>query len=120
MSQEAEELYERLKKVNEPKGYYFNKNSPDLTMRLIEGLLFNKQRYGYMSCPCRLASGIREYDRDIICPCDYREADVKEYGSCYCNLYVSKEWNEGTIPHETVPERRPPEKSMLAWPGGDA
>jgi ferredoxin-thioredoxin reductase catalytic subunit len=35
---------------------------------------------------------------------------VKEYGSCYCNLYVSREWNEGTISHEYVPERRPAEK----------
>ena len=42
--------------------------------------------------------------------CDYREPDVAEYGSCYCNLYVSKEWLEGKIPHEYVPERRPPEK----------
>ncbi len=52
----ADELYERLKKVNEPKGYYFNKNR-ELTMGLLEGLLTNKERYGYMCCPCRLASG---------------------------------------------------------------
>ena len=39
--------------------------------------------------------------------------DIEEFGSCYCNLYVSKEWNEGEIPHEYVPERRPPEKIGL-------
>ncbi len=71
-----------------------------------------------MNCPCRLASGDREADRDIICPCDYREPDVKEYGSCYCNLYVSKEWNEGTVPNVPVPERRPIEKVISVWPGG--
>ena len=70
----------------------------------------NKERYGYMVCPCRLASGDREGDKDIICPCVYREPDVEEYGSCYCNLYVSQEWNQGKIPHAYVPERRPPEK----------
>ena len=43
-------------------------------MRLLEGLLTNKERYGYMCCPCRLAASDREADRDIICPCDYREA----------------------------------------------
>jgi ferredoxin-thioredoxin reductase catalytic chain len=32
---------------------------------------------------------------------------VKEYGSCYCNLYVSRQWNEDKIPHKYVPERRP-------------
>ncbi len=108
----ADELYERLKKVNEAKGYYFNKNR-ELTMALLEGLLTNKERYGYMCCPCRLALRDREADRDIICPCDYREPDVKEYGSCYCNLYVSKEWNEGTVANVPVPERRPVERILL-------
>ena len=115
----AEELYERLKKVNEARGYYFNKNR-EMALSLLEGLLTNKDRYGYMNCPCRLASGDREADRDIICPCDYREADVKEYGSCFCNLYVSKEWNEGTVPNVPVPERRPIEKILSRWPGLDA
>jgi ferredoxin-thioredoxin reductase catalytic subunit len=63
-----------------------------------------------MVCPCRLASGDKERDRDIICPCAYRAEDVAEYGSCYCNLYVSKEWLEGDIPKQYVPERRPVEK----------
>ncbi len=108
----AQELYEILKKAQEPKGYYFS-NDREKVFELLEGLLTNKERYGYMVCPCRLASGTREKDRDIICPCEYRAADVKEYGSCYCNLYVSKEWNEGKIPHEFVPERRPPEKMFL-------
>ena len=115
----AEELYERLKKVNEAKGYYFNKNR-EMALSLLEGLLTNKDRYGYMNCPCRLASGDREADRDVICPCDYREPDVKEYGSCFCNLYVSKEWNEGTVPNVPVPERRPIEKILSRWPGSDA
>ena len=102
-------LYEMLKKVQEAKGYYFNKDK-ERVFDLLEALLFNKERYGYMSCPCRLASGDREQDRDIICPCIYRGPDVEEYGSCYCNLYVSKQWNEGLVPHSFVPERRPPEK----------
>jgi ferredoxin-thioredoxin reductase catalytic subunit len=102
-----EELYEKLKPIQEAKGYFFNKDK-NMVMQLLEGLIINKERYGYMSCPCRLASGDREKDKDIICPCVYREPDVKEYGSCYCGLYVSKEWNDGLIPHVYVPERRPP------------
>ncbi len=105
----VQELYEMLKKSQEPKGYYFNKDK-EVVFELLEGLLYNRQRYGYMACPCRLAVGDRKKDKDIICPCEYREDDVKEFGSCYCNLYVSKEWNEGKIPHEFVPERRPPKK----------
>jgi len=106
------QLYENLRKIQEPKGYFFNKDM-EMTMPLMESLLINKERYGYMVCPCRLASGEFEQDRDIVCPCVYREPDVKEYGACYCGLYVSKEWNEGKIPHETVPERRPPEKVAI-------
>jgi ferredoxin-thioredoxin reductase catalytic subunit len=104
-----QELYERMQKVQEPKGYYFNQDK-ERTFELLEALLLNKERYGYMGCPCRLLSGDREADRDIICPCVYSVPDIEEYGSCYCNLYVSRDWNEGRIAREYVPERRPPGK----------
>jgi ferredoxin-thioredoxin reductase catalytic chain len=106
---DAKSLYEMLRKVQEPKGYYFS-DDRERVMDLMEALLVNKERYGYMACPCRLAAGDKDHDRDIICPCVYREPDVAEYGSCYCNLYVSKAWNEGEIERQYVPERRPPEK----------
>jgi ferredoxin-thioredoxin reductase catalytic chain len=106
---EVEKLYEMLRKAQEPKGYYFNKDK-DKVFELLEGLLINKERYGYMCCPCRLAANDREHDKDIICPCVYRAPDVADYGSCYCNLYVSTAWNNGEIPNVYVPERRPPEK----------
>jgi ferredoxin-thioredoxin reductase catalytic chain len=107
----VEQLYEMLKKAQEAKGYHFNKDKKKV-FDLLEGLLVNKERYGYMCCPCRLASGDREWDKDIICPCVYRVPDVEEYGSCYCNLYVSTEWNEGKVPEQYVPERRPLEKVL--------
>jgi ferredoxin-thioredoxin reductase catalytic subunit len=106
---DAATLFEKLKKVQEPKGYYFNLEK-EKVMGLLEALLTNKDRYGYMACPCRLASGDREKDKDIICACDYRKPDVAEFGSCYCALYVSADWNAGQIKKEYVPERRPPEK----------
>lgn len=104
----VDDLFDGLRKVQEAKGYFFNRDR-ERTFELLRGLLTNKDRYGYTSCPCRLAAGQRELDRDIICPCVYREADVSEFGSCYCQLYVSREWNEGGIPHVIVPERRPPQ-----------
>ena len=107
----VEQLYELLKNAQEKRGYYFNKDKKKV-FELLEGLLINKDRYGYMCCPCRLAADDREWDKDIICPCVYREPDVKEYGSCYCNLYVSTEWNEEKIPNQYVPERRPVEKTL--------
>jgi ferredoxin-thioredoxin reductase catalytic chain len=112
MREEVVKLYETLRKLHEPKGYYFNVDK-ERTFDLLEGLIINKKRYGYMCCPCRLASGDRDRDKDIICPCIYRVPDVEEYGSCYCNLYVSEEWNEGKIAHAYVPERRPAEKFQI-------
>ena len=105
---EVDNLFDNLQKINEPKGYFFNMDK-EKTFELLRSLLINKDRYGYTACPCRLASGSRERDRDIICPCEYREIDVAEYGSCYCSLYVSEDWNTGRITRHSVPERRPPE-----------
>ena len=109
---EIEEFYNRLKKLQEKKGYFFSRDK-DKVFEILEALQVNKERYGYMACPCRLATGDREKDNDIICPCEYREPDVEEYGSCYCNLYVSEAWNADKMPHEYVPERRPPEKNLF-------
>jgi ferredoxin-thioredoxin reductase catalytic chain len=109
---EVETLYEMLRKTQEAKGYFFNKDR-ERVFELLEALIINKKRYGYMACPCRLASGNKENDKDIICPCVYRVPDVEEYGSCYCNLYASEEWNQNKISHEHVPERRPPEKILF-------
>ena len=106
---EIEKLYDLLKKAQEPKGYYFNKDRERVN-DLLSSLLLNKERYGYMACPCRLASGNRQSDADILCPCVYRAPDVQEFGSCYCNLYVTRDWNEGKIPQAYVPERRPASK----------
>jgi len=95
-------------------GYYLNPD-PQFLQDLLEGLKKNEERYGYPSCPCRLASGKFEYDRDIVCPCDYRDPDVQEYGACYCALYVRKDLYEGKTPILPVPERRPQEKQARAY-----
>lgn len=105
---EVDDLFDMLKKSNEPKGFYLNGNK-EKTYELLRSLLINKKRYGYMACPCRLASGTRDKDRDIICPCVYRKPDIIEYGSCFCSLYVSADWYTGKIERREVPERRPAE-----------
>ena len=95
-------------------GYHLTPD-PDLLQGFLEGLKVNEDRYGYPSCPCRLASGNLEVDRDIICPCDYRDPDVSEFGACYCRLYVNKDVYEGKIELPTVPERRPIEKQSRTY-----
>ncbi len=97
--------YEKLKKESEESGYFLNPDE-EFTKNLIEGLLINQERYGYFACPCRLATGDKNKDLDIICPCDYRDEDINEYGNCYCGLYVSYEVYSGQKPVISIPERR--------------
>ncbi len=104
-----EKLFAMLGPAQAKKGYFFNMDQK-MVMDLLAALLETKANYGYMVCPCRLPSGDRELDKDITCPCVYREEDVREFGACFCGLYVSSDWNEGRIEHQVVPERRPLEK----------
>jgi len=83
-----EALYEILSKYAESQGIRLNRDRP-FVMDIMQGLLTNEARYGYRSCPCRLAWGVREKDVDVICPCVYRE-------------------------QKQVPERRPKEKRRMS------
>lgn len=105
--EDIDALYQRLDREAEAAGYHLN---PDVefTKDLVRGLLVNEGRYGYQACPCRLASGDKEKDLDIICPCDYRDPDLLDWGACYCALYVSEEVLEREKDLQPVPERRPP------------
>ncbi|MFW6305703.1 MAG: ferredoxin-thioredoxin reductase catalytic domain-containing protein, partial [Candidatus Saliniplasma sp.] len=100
------EMLEYVKKDADENGYYVCPDE-DLLEDLISGLVENKKRYGYASCPCRQASGVKQYDVDIICPCEYRDADVNEYGMCYCGLFVSEEVRDDPSKLGPIPERRP-------------
>ena len=52
--EQVDTVYKRLKQEVEKSGYHLN---PDVefTKDLVRGLLTNEERYGYWSCPCRLA-----------------------------------------------------------------
>jgi ferredoxin-thioredoxin reductase catalytic subunit len=101
-----EALYKQLNDEAEAAGYHLN---PDIefTKDLIKALLANENRYGYRICPCRRAAGKKDEDLDIICPCDYRDPDLNDYGCCYCALYVSEKIKKGEQKSMPIPERRP-------------
>jgi ferredoxin-thioredoxin reductase catalytic chain len=102
----VQSYYEKLDKDAQSGGYHLN---PDVefTKALVEGLMVNENRYGYPSCPCRLSTGVKAEDLDIICPCDYRDPDVVEYNTCFCGLYVSRDAADGKVKIHSIPERRP-------------
>lgn len=73
---------------------------------LINGLAENYNRYGYYLCPCREGWAEREKDKDIICPCIYADPDIKQYGHCFCGLYLSREHCKNRKEVQSIPERR--------------
>ena len=103
------QYHEVLKKFAAGQGLLFNPDE-EIVLPLVSGLLTNKNRYGYPSCPCRLACEDLESDRDIICPCVYAEQDIRDFGKCYCGLYVSRDYLDKKIDDVRVPERRPADK----------
>ncbi len=104
---DVDRLTAQLDKDAEAGGYHLNPDA-DTTRALVDGLIVNEGRYGYRSCPCRLASGDAADDLDIVCPCDYRDPDLEEHGACYCGLYVSQDVKDGKREIGSIPERRPP------------
>lgn len=97
--------YDDFKEEIEKAGYYANPDVEFVEM-LLENINTNNERYGYPACPCRLASGEREKDLDLICPCDYRDADLNDYGFCFCALYVSKDVIDNNKKIHSIPDRR--------------
>lgn len=97
-------------------GYTLNPDKEFLEM-LFKGLFKNQKRYGYPSCPCRLAEGDLRDDIDIICPCIYRDPDLFEFGRCYCALYVNEDYISGNKGVGPIPERRPQKRADITKVG---
>ena len=74
---------------------------------LIDGLLSNYNQHNYFLCPCRDSWEDKDKDKDVICPCYYAGEDIKEYGHCYCGLYLSEKFLKSGKEVEGIEERRP-------------
>jgi ferredoxin-thioredoxin reductase catalytic subunit len=98
--------FEVLKRDANAGGYLLNPDT-GFVNSLVQGLITNQRRYGYPACPCRLASGRKDDDLDICCPCNYRDPDLDDFGACYCALYVTSAILSGQQKLTPIPERRP-------------
>lgn len=102
MPENPQQRYQQLKEDAQRGGYQLNPDE-QFCVSLAEGLLKNKERYGVEACPCRLVMGAAEENMDIVCPCDYRDDDLSEFGACFCALYVTNEYDS----QRQIPDRRP-------------
>lgn len=100
------EIEAEILREAEADGYRLNPDR-EITQGIIEGIAANEERLGYWRCPCRMSAGDRREDLDIICPCQYRDDDLRDYGRCYCALYVTQGYIDAGSPPDPIPERRP-------------
>lgn len=45
--------------------------------------------FGKRYCPCFEPSGDAELDKKMMCPCEFIDDEIKEYGTCHCALFGS-------------------------------
>lgn len=94
-----------VKKAAALKGWVVNPDET-FTRNIIQGLERNRATLGCYLCPCRDSSGQKEKDRDILCPCAYAQADLDEYGHCFCALFMTPEFAASGKEPSSIPERR--------------
>ncbi|MBI5042443.1 MAG: DUF3422 family protein [Nitrospirae bacterium] len=105
-TKQIEGLLEWIKNTADAFGCKVNPDKTSL-QGILDGLIKNERRYGYRSCPCRLASGDYLKDSDIICPCAYMSWDLEVYGRCYCGLYVTEKYiaKDPSLPQYLIDSR---------------
>jgi ferredoxin-thioredoxin reductase catalytic chain len=59
---------------------------------LSQGVLENLHNRGQRYCPCRITTGDRQKDLNLICPCNFlKQPAYKETGECWCGLFVKRD-----------------------------
>ena len=101
-----DDVLKYIKQVAEKRNWNIHPNNDETLDLLVDGLTTNFNRIGYFNCPCRDTEEDIKIDRDIICPCDYAQPDIDEFGRCYCALYFDPKYDFSRS-IEMIPERRP-------------
>jgi ferredoxin-thioredoxin reductase catalytic chain len=58
---------------------------------LAQGEIENQKNKGLKYCPCRATSGDLDKDLLLICPCNFEiQKTWKDYGECWCGLFVKR------------------------------
>ena len=53
------------------------------------GILSNEEKKGFKYCPCRLPTGDKKKDLELICPCNFKIQETwRDRGECWCSLFV--------------------------------
>lgn len=85
----ADRIRQQLEEYVADKPFRLN---PDTSVidRVVQGLAKRQETTGMATCPCRMATGKPEADKNIVCPCIYHEREITEKGACHCLLFVAE------------------------------
>jgi len=75
-----------MDKYCKQKNYTVNPNWM-MSTNLKSNLCEMEATFGKRYCPCFEPSGDKELDKKMMCPCEYVEDEIKEYGTCHCALF---------------------------------
>ena len=68
------------------KNYALNPN-PMMSKNLEVWLSEMEATFGKRNCPCFEPSGDAALDKKMLCPCEYIDDEIEEYGTCHCALF---------------------------------
>ena len=75
-----------MEKYCEQNNYVMNP-SWMMATNLKSNLCEMEETFGKRYCPCFEPSGDKELDKKMMCPCEFVEDEIKEYGTCHCALF---------------------------------
>ncbi|MDD1768559.1 MAG: hypothetical protein LUQ55_01080 [Methanomassiliicoccales archaeon] len=86
----VEDMIKTWESFIEGKGFKLNEDR-EMVRTLAVGELENMKNKGFKYCPCRITTGDFEKDLNLICPCNFLvQKTWKEYGECWCGLFVKR------------------------------
>lgn len=89
-SKDEKEILKNADKYAKSAGIKLNpeRERAEITAR---GLMKNKRENGACYCPCRIVTGNKKKDEEIICPCVFHRGEIELEGHCRCLLFFAKE-----------------------------
>ena len=83
----SERTVEISQKIADKKGWKLNPNMEEVKV-IIDGLNNNKKTKGSFYCPCKVTTGDKQRDAEIICPCKNSQNELNADGFCHCRLFT--------------------------------
>ena len=87
---EISDLKEKSKVYADSVGIQLNPDE-QVVGGIVKALFKNKETKGDLYCPCRIVTGDKEKDKEIVCPCVYHRGEIELQGFCHCRLFVKKD-----------------------------